>query len=123
MSYIPAAVGILIAIIALRVLVPVSVRFATQVEVRDSRPFARAFDARVVEFMRANYSGDPAQLEGALRGLLALAREMARQQPEPLGDDVLQSLVVTAVASHRIAKRGQVRSALDAVLRAERRAA
>jgi hypothetical protein len=122
-SHIAAVVSLLVAIIVLRVLVPISVRFATRVEARDLRPFARAFDARVVEFMRANYSGDPAQLEGALRGLLALAREMARQQPEPLGDDVLQSVVVTAVAAHRIANRGQVRSALDAVLRAERPAA
>ena len=104
-------------------IVPVTIRIATRVSVRDLRQFSRDFDSRLVEYMRGNYSGDAAQLEGPLRGLLAIAREMARQQPEPVGDDVLQTLIVTAVAAHRLAPRGQAQAALDAVLRAERGAA
>jgi len=123
MSYVAAVVAVLFLIVMLRVLVPVTIRIATNVSVRDLRQFSESFDRRLVEYMRANYSGDPAQLEAPLRGLLALAREMARQQPEPLGDDILQTLIVTAVAAHRFARRGQAQSALDAVLRAERSAA
>ena len=123
MSYIAAAVAILALMVALRALVPVTIRIATNVSVRDLRQVSKAFDRRLVEYMRGNYSGDPAQLEGALRGLLALAREMARQEPEPLGDDLIQTLIVTAVAAHRFARRGQAQAALDAVLRGERSAA
>jgi len=123
MSFLAAAVATLAVIVALRVVVPVTIRFATRVSARDLRPFSQAFDRRMVGYMQANYSGDPSQLEAALRGLLAVAREMALQHPEPLGDDVLQALIVNAVAARRIARRSQAQSALDAVLRAERSAA
>jgi hypothetical protein len=123
MSYVAIAIALLSVIVALRVFVPMTIRIATKVSVRDLRRFSEAFEQRLVEYMRSSYSGDPAQLEGAIRGLLAIAREMARQEPEPLGDDLLQTLIVTAIAAHRFARRGQAQSALDAVLRAERSAA
>jgi len=107
----------------LRLIVPVTVRIATNVRVRDLRGLSTAFEARMVPFMQASYSGDPAQLEGPMRGLLAIAREVAAQQPEPVTEDILHTLIVTAVARRRIARRDRAQAALDAVLRAERGAA
>ena len=109
--------------ILLRLLVPATVRVVTRVSVRDVSAFTRAFDARMVPFMQANYSGDPATLESPMRGLLVIAREVAAQQPEPLREDTLQFLIVAAVAQRRFARRDQAQAALDAVLRAERSAA
>ena len=82
-----------------------------------------AFDALLVNYMQANYSGDPARLEAPMRGLLAMARELAAQQREPIRDDIVQMMVVTAVVRRRFARRDRAQAALDAVLRAERSAA
>ena len=107
----------------LRMFVPVTVRIATNVSIRDLRELSDAFTARMVPYMQSSYSGDPAQLEGAIRGLLAIAREVAAQQRDPIGDDFVQMMVVTAVAAKRFARRDRAQAALEAVLRAERNAA
>ncbi len=123
MHYLVPFLVVLVISLLLRMLVPVTVRIATNVSVRDLSALSAAFDARMVPYMQANYSGDPAQLEGAMRGLLAVAREVAAQQPNPVTEDMLHMLIVTAVAARRFARRDRARAALDAVLRAERRAA
>ncbi|TMQ59894.1 MAG: hypothetical protein E6K72_01220 [Candidatus Eisenbacteria bacterium] len=114
---------VLVISVLLRLLVPVTIRITTNVSVRDLRALSAAFDARMVPYMQGSYSGDPTNLEGAMRGLLAIAREVAAQQPERVGEDILHTLIVTAVAARRIARRDRARAALDAVLRAERKAA
>jgi hypothetical protein len=114
---------ILAVALFLRMVVPVTVRLTTNFSVRDVSELSRAFDARLVNYMQANYSGDPAQLEAPMRGLLAMARELAAQQREPIRDDIVQMMVVTAVVRGRFARRDRAQAALDAVLRAERSAA
>jgi hypothetical protein len=123
MPYLVPFLFILAVALFLRMVVPVTVRFATNFKVRDMTELSRAFDARMVNYMQANYSGDPSQLEVPMRGLLAIARELAVQQRDPLPENFLYMMVVTAVARRRIARRERAQAALDAVLRAERNAA
>jgi hypothetical protein len=123
MSFLVPFLVILAFSVLLRIFVPMTVRVMTNVSVRDLRELTSAFDARMVNFMQANYSGDPARLEGAMRGLLAIAREVAAQQREPVGEDILNLMIVTAVARRRFARRDRAQAALDAVLRVERSAA
>jgi len=123
MNFLVPFLVILAVAVFLRLVVPVTVRLATNVSVRDLRELSAAFDARMVAYMQSSYSGDPAQLEGAIRGLLAIAREVGAQQREPVGDDILQTMVVTAVVHRRFARRDRAQAALEAVLRAERNAA
>jgi hypothetical protein len=122
-NFIAPFLVVLIVSAALRAVVPVAVRLTTKVSVRDLRALTTAFDARLVNYMQANYSGDPERLEAPMRGLLAIAREVAAQQPEPVDEEFLYRMIVTAVAAHRLAKRDRAQAALDAVLRAERAAA
>ena len=101
----------------------IKLKLAGNISIRDLSSFSAAFSQRAVDYMKANYGGDPAQLEGALRGLLPIAREMARQQPQPIEDDLLGTIIVTTVAVHRFAPKDQVQSAMDSVLRTERQSA
>jgi hypothetical protein len=123
MHYVGPFLVVLAVALFFRWMVPVTVRMATNVSVRDLRELSSALDARMVGYMQANYSGDPAQLEVPIRGLLAIARELAAQQREPVGEDILHTMIVTAVAARRFARRDRAQAALDAVLRAERSAA
>ena len=123
MNFLVPFLVILAVAVFLRLLVPVTVRFATNVSVRDLRKMSDTFSARMIPFMQSSYSGDPAQLESAMRGLLGIAREVAAQQRDPVGDDLVQMMVVTAVAAKRFARRDRAQAALEAVLRAERAAA
>jgi hypothetical protein len=109
--------------ILLRMIVPMTVRMATNVSIRDISALSRAFDARMSNYMQANYSGDPMQLESAMRGLLSIAREEAARLQDPVQENILHMMIVTAVARRRFAKRDRAQAALDAVLRAERIAA
>jgi len=123
MSFLVPFLVILAFSVLLRIFVPMTVRVMTKVSVRDLRELTSAFDTRMVNFMQSSYSGDPAQLDGAMRGLLAIAREVAAQQREPVGEDILHLMIVTAVARRRFARRDRAQAELEAVLRAERSAA
>ena len=101
----------------------IKLKLAGNISIRDLSSFSLAFSQRAVDYMKSNYSGDPSQLEGALRGLLPIAREMARQQPYPIEDDLLGTIIVTTVAVHHFAPRDQVESAMESILRAERQSA
>src|SRR5205814_9758109 len=91
--YLAPFLVILAVAVFLRMVVPVTVRLTTNVSVRDTSELSRAFDALLVNYMQANYSGDPARLEAPMRGLLAMARELAAQQREPIRDDIVQMMV------------------------------
>jgi hypothetical protein len=105
------------------VLVGVRLRDAGEISFRDLRECSTAFNRCIVEYMRANYSGDPAQLEEALRGVLPIAREMVQRQSQHIDEDLLRTLIVTAVAGNRFARRRDVEAAMDSVLSSERLAA
>src|SRR5262245_49503314 len=113
MHYLVPFLAILAVALFLRMVVPVTVRLATNVSVRDLSELSRAFDARLVNYMQANYSGDAAQLEAPMRGLLAIARELAALQRDPIGDDIVQTMVVNAVVRRRYARRDRAQAALD----------
>ena len=109
--------------VVLRALLPMTLRVATKVSVTDLRPLTAAFEARMVPYMQANYSGVPAQLESPVRGLLAIAREVANQQRDPVDEEILYTMIVTLVVARKFAKREQVQAALDSVRGTERLAA
>jgi hypothetical protein len=115
--------GVVVVALAVMRAPQVTVRVKTNVSFRDLRELSRSLDQRLAEYMRANYSGDPAQLESAIRGLLPLARGLAQEQGQSLDDDLLRLLIVAGVAGHRFANRAEVESAVAAALAAERKAA
>ena len=75
-------------------------------------PVTVAFHERIGNYMQANYSGDLGQLPDALRGLLPVLRDVAREQGLPLDDDLIKVALTASVTKHRIASAGQVREAL-----------
>jgi hypothetical protein len=124
----PVGIGLVVLAVAvcllvLSRLVKVRVRVKTSVRVNDLRAFSRDLDQRVTEYMRANYGGDPAQLDGAMRGLVSMARNLARERGERLEESTMRSLIVALVNARRFASRRQAEAALDAALSAERQAA
>lgn len=124
----PARVGLVVLVVAvcllvLSRLVKVRVRVKTSVGVNDLRTFSRDLDQRVVEHMRANYSGDPAQLEGAMGGLVSVARNLARERGERVEESMMRELIVALISARRFASRPQAEAALDAALKLERNAA
>jgi hypothetical protein len=98
-------------------------RIAGNVTFQDLRKISTEFNERAVEYMRANYSGDPSHLESAVRGLLPIARDMAKQMSPTFDDEILQTMIVTTIANNRIAPRDRVAAALESVIRAEKAAA
>jgi len=71
----------------------------------------------VGEHMRANYSGNVAQLGSALESLMPVVETVVRNGGHKLDDDTLRLLVVTSVTSHRIAARADVQRAMEQVPR------
>jgi hypothetical protein len=122
MTILFVGLGVLILAVLLS-RVRLKVRVTTNVSFRDLRQFSSAFSTRAIEYMRANYSGDPAQLDGPLRGLVAMAREMASQQSLSLDDGILSTLIVATLSAGRFAPRGRIESAMESILPAHRAAA
>jgi hypothetical protein len=76
--------------------------------------FATALHQEAGRYLQANYSGDPAQLPQALRGLTEIARARATEQGLALDDEVLRKLVEVSATRHKVAKPAEVRAALAA---------
>ena len=91
--------------------------------VRDLREFSSALNQVTVDYFSVNYGGDPAELEGTLRGLLPIARGVAAQQPRPIDDDMICTLIIATVAANRFARHELVESVLDVICRGEGKAA
>lgn len=68
--------------------------------------------AMVGDYLRANYSGDPAQLPSALAGLMPRLRDLLRDQGVEPKPEVLRALVEISAARHRIASPQELREAL-----------
>ena len=111
---------------ALAVLVARGSRFKvdvkTHVHVNDLRAVSQELDARIVDHMRANYSGDPSGLESAVRGLPALAREVSAQHGQTLDERMTRMLLVGLLSARRYAPRDRIEAAVAGAL-GERRAA
>jgi hypothetical protein len=69
----------------------------------------------VGEYLRANYSGDVAQLPTALSGLMAKLRDLLRSQGVEVDPATLRGLVEIAAAKQRIATLREIREALATV--------
>lgn len=82
---------------------------------RELAAFAKEQHQRIGDYMRANWSGDPAQLPGALEGLLDRLEEEARAKGLGFDRDALKTLVATSLRSHRIARPNDVGNALERV--------
>jgi hypothetical protein len=66
----------------------------------------------VGDYLRANYSGDPGQLQAALSGLVPKLRDLLRSQGVEPQPEVVRALVEISAARHRIATLQQLREAL-----------
>lgn len=122
----PAVVVLLASVLGALVLLGIFiglVRFKGSIAVTDVRAYSVELAERVRGHMQASYSGDPAQLESALRGLVPVARELASRHRLTLDDDLIRMLIASAVTGQRLAERSRVESALRTVMAEERKAA
>jgi uncharacterized iron-regulated protein len=117
------ALGIAAGIVLLVLTLRVKVRVKLGASFADLRDVSRSVHESVGEYMRANYSGDPAQLSEALRGFLPHLREIIRQKGNSLDDDMLRALLVASIAAHRIATRAEAATAFDEALHSDQKAA
>jgi hypothetical protein len=119
---------IVIAIVALALAVllaigsRIKVNVRTHVRVNDLRAMSKELDARIVEHMQANYSGEPSGLEAAVRGLPALAREVAQRNGKTLDERLTRSLLIAILSARRYAPRDRVEAAVAEAM-GDRRAA
>ena len=103
-----ACLGALVLAVLLARHVRVKVKVSGGASFRDLREFSSALNQVTHDYFTANYGGDPSELEDTLRGLLSVARGMAAHQPRPIDDEMVCTLVVSAVAAHQFAPRHQV---------------
>jgi hypothetical protein len=83
----------------------------------DLRTVGRAAEcahAQIGDYLRANWSGDPARLSHALRGVMPVLRHVAREHGMTLDDETLKVVLATSVQKHGLATATQVREALEA---------
>jgi hypothetical protein len=81
----------------------------------DLRTVGRAAEcahAQIGDYLRANWSGDPAALGNALRGVMPVLRHVAREHGLVLDDATLEIVLATSVQKHGLATATQVREAL-----------
>ena len=69
----------------------------------------------VGEYLRANYSGDPAHLATALAGLLPRVRALAERDGINPRPEVIRVLIELSAARHGIATAQQIRQALASI--------
>lgn len=101
----------------------IEIKAGGRVRFQDFKEFSAQFSNCFAAHMQTHYSGNPLQLEEALSGFLPIARQMASAQPEPIDDDVLRTMIVTAVVTHRLARRDEVEAVMNSILATEERAA
>ena len=77
--------------------------------------FAKQHHERIGEYLRANWSGRPGDLEGVLKSLVDQLEGDARATGLNVDRDTLKTLVATSLRSHRIAKANDVGNALERV--------
>ncbi len=122
MSLLTLSIGIAGALALLLALARL-VRVDVGVSFRDLHATSMEAHERIGEYLRANFSGDPATLGPALRGLLPSVREIAARHGQTLDESLLRTVVASSVAAHHVASRAQAEAALDEALRLERGAA
>ena len=71
--------------------------------------------AMVGEYLRANYSGDPAALPAALAGLVPRLRDLLRSHGVEPTPEVIRAFVQISAARHRVATSKQIREALATI--------
>jgi hypothetical protein len=81
----------------------------------DRNKLFESVHAMVGDYLRANYSGDPRQLPGALGGLVPKLRDMLRSNGVEPRPEVVRALIEVSAAKHRIASARELREALATV--------
>ena len=77
--------------------------------------FAREKEERIVEAVRANWSGAPEHLPSVLSNLVDQLQREALERDVPIDREILKTLVETTVQRHRLGRSGDVRKAMSAV--------
>ena len=70
-------------------------------------------EERIADFMRANYSGDPEQLPDAMRGMVPLVEEFARERNIALDRYMIEAMIATCLVMHKLAPHAAVDKALS----------
>ena len=87
------------------------------------RELSTQVEEQTLEHMRANWSGDPQQLSGALATLLPRVRDVVRRSGLPLDERGVRLVLTNVLSAHRIARRGDVLKALDGIASPEAQSA
>jgi hypothetical protein len=108
-----AAFLVVDAIVAVHIVKQVAARARLAgVDLRTIGRAAECAHAQIGDYLRANWSGDPASLGTALRGVMPVLRHVAREHGLQLDDASLEIVLATSVQKHGLASATQVREAL-----------
>ncbi len=118
-----AVATILASLVMLSRFSRVNVRVSSDFSFHDLHATSMEAHQRIGEYLRANFSGDPAALATTLRGLLPAVREIAARHGQKLDDDLVRIVIASSITAHHLASRAQAEAAIAEALRLERGAA
>ena len=87
----------------------------THIDFGKLRQFADDTHARIGEYMRCNYSGDPAMLPQVLGSLLTELESEARARELPVSREMLKALLIRSASAQQVARAGELREAMAKV--------
>jgi hypothetical protein len=87
----------------------------SNVNFRELMEFSKDKHARIGEYLRANWSGDPAQLTSLLTTLLAELEHDAQARGMTINRDLLKSILASSVRQHHVARNKDLEQAMKQV--------
>ncbi len=85
------------------------------VDLHDLMEFSKDKQTRIGEYVRANWSGDPAALPGVLETLLGELEHDAQTRGLTLSRDILKSILATSVRQQHLTKGNELKQAMKQV--------
>ena len=84
-------------------------------QIRPLTAFAMERQQRITDFVRANWSGDPAQLHGVLASLVDQLDSEARADGHSFSRALLKTVLVSTLRSQKLARPAEIEQALQRV--------
>ena len=88
-------------------------RLLAGLDFRKLAAFSKMIHEEIGRYLQANYSGDPNHLHQAMQGLMTVVTARAEREGLHLGPEIVKKMIETSAIKHRIAKAGEIRSALE----------
>jgi hypothetical protein len=82
---------------------------------RELMEFSKEKHARIGEYLRANWGGDPGQLPSVLTTLLAELEHDAQARGMTINRDLLKSILASSVRQHHVTKGRDLEQAMKQV--------